>query len=373
MRRRKMPKVKIPKPPKLQLPERRELKEIYKKLITGNISARIAALHEALVWWDKAMVYLMAKHPIGKDSSKLKTLNKATKARNLGVGGSTEPEMEQGISMAIKLYDKLWGTDASIPSLENAYKRYEDRKDELEAKEAENRTRFQKVLEALEKVFNPFGLKFDIQKSEKLREVTVGDDDSIKIILSRRLAKELYRKLRSEGMLTVLFSELPTVIKASGLEKSADGDGNDVWEPNLVKMIENLPPALENVLAYCNEMPTRKVFRKFEGALEAEVHDKGKAAFPKAPKAPRAVSNGQPRPKLQRGGLKIGGRYTPGSAMATAYQVLEDEKVHPLSEVFKKLGTSNPMDRIKWLQKHGTRNGKWTVVIQGNTIQMTIH
>jgi hypothetical protein len=59
--------------------------------------------------------------------------------------------------------------------------------------------------------------------------------------------------------------------------------------------------------------------------------------------------------------------------MAILYERLEDQASHPVSEILAGLSVGNPMDRLKWLVKHGEETKRWTVVIAGNTVQMTIH
>ena len=98
-RRRSMRKkagVPPPPTPKVPVPRQGELKAIYKKLITANISNRIAALGEALDWWDEAQKHFMTSG-IKLNPNQIKLMSLALKSRNLAIGAGTEPEKEQAL------------------------------------------------------------------------------------------------------------------------------------------------------------------------------------------------------------------------------------------------------------------------------------
>jgi len=96
---RKKAGVPPPPTPKVPVPRQGELKEIYKKLVTANISTRIAALGEALDWWDAAQKHFMLAAKLNPNQIKLMSL--ALKSRNLAIGAGTEPEKEQALLTAV--------------------------------------------------------------------------------------------------------------------------------------------------------------------------------------------------------------------------------------------------------------------------------
>lgn len=71
---------------------------------------------------------------------------------------------------------------------------------------------------------------------------------------------------------------------------------------------------------------------------------------------------------------KIAGHLVEGTAIADLYQLLEDEKVHKLSEAKRALAKhkANPSGRIYQLGRYGRRFGLWGLIVGEDTIQMKL-
>jgi len=137
-------------------------------------------------------------------------------------------------------------------------------------------------------------------------------------------------------------------------------------------MVEAFPKVMEGILVYIANMPKNKVFKSYNGSLQATAQQ---VAAPTVKVHTPKVKNssGQSRPHISRNSAnKVGGRYAPGSDMAELYTRLSDQKVHSISDLFKGLSSNNPNDRLRYLIKHGNRSGNWKIIQSGNTIQMTI-
>lgn len=350
----------VPKGPKVKPPAKPKSKELtgaYKKLISGSRQARIQALYEAINWWDVAVKYFLSKKPM--DANALSTYEKANKARVLGLDtGATEGEKEMALSRCLKLYEKIWAASNGVPEIDPYLQTLNQEQAKLEAKELALQARYTDTLDALNKSFEPLGMSFGVQKSDIARQL-----DGKRILLSQDLCKVLSNKGRSEGLLSVLFSEAVTAVKAAAVETDAEGRAT----LNIQKILSDIPVMFQSILTFCDSVPRSKVFRAAPETLEATVGASVASSKPRQPRDPNKPHTSQgPR----RSGLRVGGRYLPGSAMAILYEQLQDQLAHPLSEILKGLAVGNPADRLKWLTRHGDETGKWKVTVSGNTVQM---
>lgn len=374
-RRRSMSKkagVPPPPTPKVPVPRQSELKEIFKKLITANISNRIAALGEALDWWDNAQKNFLTNSKLEPQQIKLMSL--ALKSRNLAIGAGTEPEKEQALLTALKLVEKIWVKKLVITHVEY-YKKYEENKVTLEAKEKAYAERFQAITEAIDSAFKDLGLTYQVVKNTTQGGIREFDGEG-KVLLTLNLAKELREKYKTEGLLPVLFSEAQYAMQCAGVDKINDPDnpGQTKHVLSYKKMVEAFPKVLEGILTYMANLPKNKIFKGYNGSLQATAPTVAQTTTTKVhtPKVKSSSGSGQTRAHGSRKGTKVGGRYAPGSAMAELYTRLSDQKPHSISDLTKGLSVNNPMDRLRYLMKHGKRSGNWQITISGNTIQMTI-
>lgn len=359
------PKVKLPKK-KLGLPkpQTKVLLDAYKRTVTGQTAARVAAFFEAIQWWDDAINYYLSVSPLNPDQ--VKQYEKANKVRSLAIGaGATDGERINALERVITLYEKIWETQKP-PSLVPFLAKFNDQLAELNAREAKLAARFQLVTNILNDTFKPMGVEFAVTKSDVPRQF----DGMNKILLSESLARVLSDKARKEGYLPVIFSEAPTVLKAASVERDIQGNA----ALNLQNYVKAVPAMLGNVLRFSGTVDRHKVFRSSPETLEASVGTvvSNPTVAPKEPRVVRPSTNGAvPRPKLQKGPL-VGGKFKPGSAMATLYNMVVDGKVWPLGDVLSKLPVGDPMGRVKALQKIGADTKKWNVTLTKTTIQMEV-
>lgn len=362
----KPPKVAKVKPVKIVT---RDLEAAYKKLLSGSTTARVQALYEALNWWDLNIPVFLTRASL--DSSGISTYEKANKARALGVGsGSGDEERETALRHCIKLYEKLWAAANKLPTIAVYLERLEAERAKLEAQEAVLRARHEETLGALQSAFSPIGMKFQVQKSAIARQF----DGINTIILSEDLCKVLMSKARSEGMLSVLFSEAITALKAASVERNDDGSSY----MNVQKLAGCIPSVLSGILQYCDGVPRGKVFKAAPDvdAVEATVtsYTPRQARQPREPKVYTPRPQRDPNaPKVKRTfghGPMVGGMYRPGSSIAIMFQRLEDFKPHELADVASGLNIASPMERLKWIIRHGKETGKWRISVNGSTVQM---
>lgn len=356
----KTPKVKLPKQKqKIPMPKVSVLAEAYKETVTGSDTARIAAFNKALIWWDEAIIHYLSKAPL--DAAQVKKYEVANKARSLALGtGATDGERINALERTLQLYEKIWASQQP-PSITPYLEKYTAQKTELDAKNAAIAAKYQFIVDSLNSAFKDAGVSFEVQHAEKDRQF----DGHNKIILSKKLAKELVIKSRKEGILPVLFSEANTVMKVAAIETSVDGQS----AMNFHKYYEQVPKIMANILAFCGSIDRKNVFKAAPTALEATATNGTQASATPKPQTQRSTA---PRPKMSSGPL-VGGAFKPGSAMATLYAALADQAPKATADVLKLLPVGSPMGRLKALIDIGQKNGKWTVTMSGNTVQMTVN
>jgi hypothetical protein len=377
MRRRSKLTPKVPKTPKqakakFQKPKPSILHDTYKKLITANVAVRLAAFEEAMVWWDQAIPYFLSKAPL--TAVQQKYFAQANKARTMAMTAAastassvqqsgTDSERENAYKMTITKYQTIW---PGAPKLDKVWQKFQAQKDILSKRDQELSLRFQYILDALNTAFQPLGLTFQVHKSEKPRQF----DGQDKILISSELAKSLVAKSKVEGMLPVLFSEAHTALYASAIDRGPDGQPIT----KLDKLARNVPVMMESMLRYINSVPRNKVFRQFaDSAQLTATIGAAPTAAPKAPRTPRAPGSAPSGLKGRAAGVKVGGRYIPGSAMAMLFERLCDQQPHKLADIFVGLPTQDPMGRLKWIIKHGQETGVWTCTVTGQEARMEIH
>jgi hypothetical protein len=277
-----------------------------------------------------------------------------------GQSGVTDGERIAFLERTILKYESIWSSHKPT-SLQPYLDKLNATKTVLESKEERLGAKHADILEALNTAFGPTGFQVTIAAAEAPRSF----DGVNTIILSPALAKTLSEKARKEGLLPVVMSETPTILKALAVER--DTEGNSAL--NFQLYFQKVPMMLESILKFCATVPRHKVFKACPETLEAT---EGATVAAKAPRQPtERAKNTTPRP-AGASGPKVGGQFKAGSAMANLYQLLEDQVNKSLADILKALPVSDPMGRVKALQKIGESNGRWTVKMNGGNIQMVV-
>lgn len=294
----KMPKVKKPRS------KVNDLKAIYRRYVSADISARIAALAEATIWYDSAIPSLIAKKPLNTEEQTL--YSKANKAREYGRRGGTEEEQDTGYAKCLRMYEKLFSPRIDgLPEVDTYIEQYKKLKPKLDMKHAELVARYAAAMDALNASFKPLGIEFAIHKADP--DSPRQFDGNNKILISTELGKALSEKAKTEGLIAVVFSEAVTALKAAALEKDDQGE----YAYNFPKLIDLIPKMLQAVMDYCYTVPRVKLFKQATPGATTPV-----SVTPKQPKVPGV------RPP------HVGGRRTadlpfmPGSSIGKAFDMV---------------------------------------------------
>lgn len=351
---RKPPKFKVATPVnKGNIPKPGELTGIYKRIVTAEAKDRIQAMTDAILWYDAAMPFLLAGLP-GKalDPNQQRTFGVATKARNLGMQGATDGEKETALLTCLRRYETIW---TNTPKVNTFYDQYREKEQEFQEKLAKEKAKYDTVLIPLNTAFLPMGVSFAIQDHEKPRQIDV---NRRQVLLSKGLMTSLLEKLKTEGVLPVLFSEASTALYTFAMEKDEQGSP----KPNLGNLAKNIPVMLGNILQFASTVnPKSQLFHGYEGTVTAtpvqapapKVRVNGSGVKP-----PKPVVPGKPGAIYQRG------------AKGAIWSQLTDEQPHAVADVIA--GLKNGMERLRTIRYEGKQRGQWEVEITGGTVRLTI-
>lgn len=352
----KVTKIKVPKVPK---PRVKELKLIYKNLITASDAQRVDTLAYALAWWDKAVSYALSQNLIVGDLQS--KLDKAIKARKHGLGSPTTIEREAAFRAALLMYEK------TVPSLDapvcgEVYKLYESKKADLTLKVSSLNDKYDDVIDILSLTLAPMDADnqpITIAIVPKIVDVATGNELSRKfnhslnrIEYSRKQARDLHIRIRREGVLAVVIQECFFLSRMTAL---MDGDNPGTYKINAEQWIKNTYKMLGNFVGYAQgDAPKKLVRRRKPGVAEPGADGSVRVV--------RRVSSEN----------RVGGEFRdPDSPRARMYVLLEDGQLHEKAELQKSFTTSVDIVLEK-LNRRGKLHSKWEVISEGSKVRMQL-
>lgn len=360
------PRVKKPKVVKIPRPRTKALRMILKGLMTVSQANRIASLSYALQWYDQGLPYLVQKGKLDVKAKKL--LEWAVKARKNGIGTTNDNEKETSFMTALRQYEKACAV-LRPPKLDKFYDKLNARKTQLEAKQQKLENKFGNVVQLLQKSIGD-RVKLQVADAQKPFQY---DPGLTSVSYNREAAKALAVKFRQEGLLAVLLDQMPILAQHVALQP----DGAGGWSYDPARHVTIVEEMLASFVKFARTVDAPKRLVQSRVVREAK---------PLVPKAPCATCNGTKlladgsqcpdcirAPRAPRASLK-GPRYlgflVPGTAIATVYERLMDEKEHDMAEAIAGLTTSDPVGRVKQLGRYGVQKACLTMTINGQLVSI---
>jgi len=344
--------------PKIPRPKSKELRKLYKHLITTSVALRIETLKTVLQWYDQALPYVESKVAVDVDRARIK--DKMLKARRLGISSTWEGEQETSFRTAIQLVEKYCKVLRPWP-VEKVYAKYDLASKRLEIKQTRLEGKFGAFLSILR------ALKPETYLGEPLR-IVISDSSSGKkfghrtneFLYSRDSAKQAHAILRQRGVLPLVVEELSALSRAAGQEKNAEGH----FILNPVKQNEAMVKMLRNFVAYCSNgnAPKRLVRTAYNSA---ESVPKPHSTGPADKQRIRSERNSN---TAFRRGPKLDGLFVEGSALGVVYSTLKDGLWHEKSAL-QKLVSVNIQTRLRVIQERQAA-GNYKVEFDGEKVRM---
>lgn len=327
MRHRKTRAPKPPKPPKMVRPSTRDLRNLYRGLVTTDQGQRIARLSAAMQWFDKqGLPYVLFKSGGQYTVDQAKYIDRATKCRLLGMGTHSNAEKETAYRQAVKQYEKACDM-LQLPALDLFYKDLDVKAQTLQTKQERLEAKFGTITEMLQKALAPTnvdGKPIKIQAGQVSQPFQM-DPERQQFTLRRDLIKALRVKFRREGLLAVVRSVIDPLSRMAAMEPEKDAAGNPTGKYLVLgqKRFEKAMLFLDNLIAYGKlaESPKRMV-RKAMAPPD-----------PNAPQKPKAVRPAGAHSPLR--GPKLMDAFVIGSDIAKVFTTLSDGKEHSENELQK--------------------------------------
>jgi hypothetical protein len=351
MRVPRTPRVKKQKPVKIPRPKTKDLRMILKGLLTVSQANRISSLAYALQWYDQALPYLVQKGLL--DATAKQLLERAVKARKLGIGSSNDNEKETAFLTALRQYEKACASLKPM-GVDKFYDQFNAKKVQLEAKQKKLEGKFGSVIQLLQK---SIGNKVKLQIADAQKAFQY-DPGLTSVSYNREAAKSLVVKFRQEGLLSVLVEQLPILAQHAALQ--SDGKGGWQYDPaSHVAVVEEILTAFVQ-FSKTHEAPKKLVRAGVVRVAKPAVP--GQSRAPRGPKGPAQV-----RPTID-------GRVVPGSRQravmcAMVYERIKDGQEHVVADVLVDVDTP---DRIKQLERYGSLWGAFTVTLNKAKNKVTL-
>jgi hypothetical protein len=330
-------------------PRTKELRKLYRGLITTSIVQRVETLKTVLQWYDQAYDYVVLrnkKQEATPDQWKLQ--DKMLKARRLGISSVHQPEKETAFRTAIQIAEGLCKILHPYP-VEKAWAEYERYKARVERRRQHLANKYGTVMTTLEAALKPLSamgepLRVVVDEVDKDRGFSRSGDE---YIISRKAAKQCQELLRQRGVLPLVVQEAPMMARAAALED--DGEGHFKVNPD--KQVDAMCRLYINFAAYCSgpDAPRRLV-------KSGRVHVASKNG--KGPKRTGAFGHRE----------KVDGLFVQGSKIAFLYQLLTDSEWHTYDEL-RTAFAGSPVAAFKTIRERGQTVG-WKVEEKEDQIRM---
>lgn len=352
IRRVRTPRVKKPKVAKLPRPRTKAMRMILKGLMTVSQANRIASLSYALQWYDPALLYLIQKGKLDVNAKKL--LVKAVACRNLGIKNTNDNEKETAFLMALRQYEKAC-VALRPPAVDKFYNQFNAKKVRLEAKQQKLENKFGNVVQLLQKSIGD-RVKLSVADAQKPFQY---DPGLTSVSYNREAAKALAIKFRQEGILAVFADQLPILAQHAALQQGT-GEQAGTWQYDPARHVAIVEEMLGSFITFAKTVDAPKRLVQNRVVREPKIKVPVQPGQPAAPRAPRASLKGP----------RYLGFLVPGTAIATVYERLMDEKEHELKEVINGLTTGDPVGRVKQLGRYGVQKACLTMTINGQLVSI---
>jgi hypothetical protein len=368
----KTPRVKKPKAVKIPRPKVKALRMMLKGLLTVSQANRIASLAYALQWYDQALPYMVQKGQLDVKAKKL--LEIAVKCRKLGIGATNDHEKETSFATALRQYEKA--CVVLRPALvDKYYDQLKVKESGLQAKQQKLENKFGNVIGLLQKAIGN-RIKLTVADAQKPFQY---DPGLTSVTYNREAARGLAEKFRAEGILAVVLDQMPILVQHAALQQGT-GDQAGTWVYDPARHVAINDEIMQSFLAFAktadapNKLVRNGVVREPKikqpkapcatcqgvGTIGAGSKQTPCPDCAKAPKAPRVFTKGP----------RILGFLVPGTAIATVYDRLMDEKEHDIKDIIAGLATGDPVGRIKQLGRYGVQKNVLDLTINGQKVSI---
>jgi hypothetical protein len=334
-----------------QRPRAEKLKTIYSGLITNSESQFVAALTEAIHWYDDMVRYAEWRAPLTEKQNGV--LLEARVFHTAGIEEATNQGKIRQFRQAIDKFQTLGRLLFSwVPGIERYLAVAAEHLEGLNEIEKRFMARYATVMVALERGFKPTTLDGRPVKLKVgvLKDPLILDAENATITFDRKEAKKLYKIMATEGLFSVAVEAYEPLarLQATLLEKGKNGKltGRKIIEPSTKNWATDV--LWHNLLQYAlsEEGPRRFVKRKYTVTTGNGT---------------RLGSNRAKDPT---------GQYMADSSIGKLTTTLWDGEWHEISELAKMIAPTDAHSRLEAIHKKGKELGQWQLEYQADKVRL---
>lgn len=370
---------KPPKPPKPPRPKVRDLRGIYKGLVTTDAGQRVDILLYALRWYDQVLQYMTIKQKGSLTPEQMKANDRAIKCEKQGQGTTFIGEKEMAYRRALIILEGL-AKDMKPPKVEAYYKILDQKKTKLEKKVERWEDRYGDTIQLFQKILKPKnreGHSIELAIAP-IAEPVHKDAELKRLVFQPDLAKLVHKKRIREGVLAAVLEPVRIMVQSAGqpreemafsfLEELArlsvmerEMDQNNEWTGRYIAREGLQKSALLQMLRCLTEWARTEEAPKRLVKLAREE----KPEVPGQPKAPRVGGFGGKRGPL------IEGAFADGSDIAKLFQTMKAKAGSWMKKTDLQAMISTKLDgRLQVIDKKS--RGRWKVEKNGPEVRLVM-
>jgi hypothetical protein len=350
---------KPPKQPKPKRPQVKELRQIYRGLVTQDEGQRVASLAYAMQWYDNALPYVVLKAGGQLSTEQAKDLDVAAKCRARGISTTSANEKEVSFRMALRRYEKV-SSLLKPPSVEVFLKQLDEQSGALAQRQQQMVAKWGKVTDTLQLILKPetiAGQPLTLRLGH-IEEPYRVDPERLYLSMRRDYVKQLRKKIYREGILPTVLEVLEPLSRLGAMEPEVDavtGQRTGRYTLSLRNQLQLQQKLMQNFIAWA----------KSEGAPKRLVRhyvapDRAATAGANTTTVPRASSAN-----------KVAGVFHEGSPQAILYTALLSGEWKTKPELKKMIPPQYTLAvRLDKVNETGVRLGQWWLEIEANKVRM---
>jgi hypothetical protein len=240
-------------------PDRKQLKAIYKLLLSAIPEARVNQLIAAVHWYDAALDYIKddeRKNLKLQTTKKTKVLDSIEDLRTMSMNANSLSKREDILRRLIEKFEQALAGIIRTKTLTSVYAKLKKIQTRLEKRSLRLESKSKIVIGFLEEALQPRNARGDSVQfkvgdlSEKPRSASI---DFRTIMYSKEYAQQMLATLKKDGFFPIVLSEIDLLARICAHKPNEEEKGK--WIVDLKKDRDSIFQMLQNLINYCQRNP----------------------------------------------------------------------------------------------------------------------
>lgn len=244
-------------------PDKRQLRAIFRGLLTATPETRVNTLIAAVHWYDTALEWIKddeKKNVKLQSIMKLKTLNMIESIRDISIETLDLSSREEHLKRIITKFEDLLKGILRTKSITSVYQKLSKMRSRLEKRAARLSAKYQMIIDMLQDSLSPQNSKGESVKLKVGDNIKVNDEEKPRhasvdfrtILYSRSHAQQMLFTFRQEGLLPVALTEINWLARVCAYKANDQDKGHLVDIQQDRKAIFDM---MNNLIDYCRMNP----------------------------------------------------------------------------------------------------------------------